>query len=77
MDTTKWLSVAEVLDSFRVIPRLILVTTYTFVGWYTYKFTEFYFQLINQPEVSDWKLSIQVAIGANRNSLQNALIPLG
>jgi len=60
----KWLQVAEVLDAFRVIPRIILVAVYTFVGVYTYDFTQFYFNLILLPDVTDWKLTAYSAFGA-------------
>lgn len=60
----KWLQVAEVLDAFRVIPRLILVAVYSFVGVYTYDFTHFYFNLILLPDVTDWKLTAYSAFGA-------------
>jgi len=60
----KWLQVAEVMDAFRVIPRLIIVAVYIFVAYYTYDFTQFYFKLIEQPEVTDWKLTAYTAFGA-------------
>lgn len=59
-----WLRLAEVLDALRVIPRLILVAVYSFIGVYTYDFTHFYFELINQTSVTDWKLTAYTAFGA-------------
>lgn len=59
----KWLTIAETLDALRVIPRLILVATYTFTAWYTYDFTSFYYELIGMPNVSDWKLAAYTAFG--------------
>lgn len=59
----RWLEFAEVLDAFRLIPRIILIAVYTFVAWYTYKFTAFYFDLISMPNVSDWKLAAYTAFG--------------
>lgn len=58
-----WLKLAETLDALRVIPRLILVAVYAFVAVYTYDFTHFYFLLIDQPDVSDWKLTAYTAFG--------------
>lgn len=59
-----WLKLAETLDALRAIPRLLLIAVYAFTLWYTYDFTLFYFELINQPEVSDWKLTAYTAFGA-------------
>jgi len=59
----KWLKVAEVMDAFRLIPRLLLLATYSFTLWYTIDFTEFYFKLIEMPEISDWKLAAYTAFG--------------
>jgi len=59
-----WLKIAEVLDALRVIPRIILVAVYSFIGVYTYDFTNFYFKLIEMPDVTDWKLSAYTAFGA-------------
>jgi hypothetical protein len=58
-----WLKVAEVMDAFRLIPRLLLLATYSFVLWYTVDFTQFYFKLIELPEISDWKLAAYTAFG--------------
>lgn len=63
MNILWWLSIAEVLDALRVIPRLILVSAYTFVAWYTANFTLFYYELIITPDVSDWKLAAYTAFG--------------
>ncbi len=59
----KWLRIAEVMDAFRLIPRLLLLATYSFVLWYTVDFTQFYFKLIELPEISDWKLAAYTAFG--------------
>jgi hypothetical protein len=58
-----WLKLAETLDALRAIPRILLVAVYGFTLWYTYDFTHFYFDLINQPNVSDWKLTAYTAFG--------------
>jgi hypothetical protein len=55
---------AEVVDAFRVIPRIILCAVYAFVAVYTYEFTGFYFKLINRVDVTDWKLTAYTAFGA-------------
>lgn len=43
----KFLDIAEVIDAFRVIPRIILVALYTFYVWYIQWTTSWYFQLID------------------------------
>jgi hypothetical protein len=58
-----WLKLAETLDALRAIPRMLLIAVYGFTLWYTYDFTHFYFDLINQPNVSDWKLTAYTAFG--------------
>lgn len=64
MDKTPWLGIAEVLDAFRVIPRIIICAVYAFVAVYTYDFTQFYFELIADPKATDWKLTAYTAFGA-------------
>lgn len=59
----KWLQIAEVMDAIRLIPRLLLVATYSFTLWYTVDFTQFYFNLILVDGVSDWKLAAYTAFG--------------
>jgi hypothetical protein len=64
MNKVTWLSFAEVLDAFRVIPRIIICAVYAFVAVYTYDFTHFYFKLIAHENVTDWKLTAYTAFGA-------------
>ncbi len=58
-----WLDFAEILDALRVIPRGILVAAYAFTLWYCTIFTEFYFGLVNQEGVPDWKLAAYSVFG--------------
>ena len=37
------ISIAERIDSLRIIPRLLLVAVYIFAGWYIVDITQFYF----------------------------------
>lgn len=64
MNKQTFLDVAEVLDAFRTIPRIMLIAVFTFVLWYTYEFTAFYFDLIEQEGVTDWKLTAYSGFGA-------------
>lgn len=41
----KWLTTAEVLDAFRIIPRLVLVSVLLFAGWYIVEVSAWYMGL--------------------------------
>lgn len=41
----KWLTTAEVLDAFRIIPRLVLLAVLGFAGWYIVEVTMWYMNL--------------------------------
>ena len=64
MNDSPWLRGAEVLDALRIIPRVILIAVYAFTLWYTWDFTEFFYGLINQPQVSEMKLAAYTAFGS-------------
>lgn len=41
----KWLDVAEVFDAFRIMPRMVLVTSLGFAAWYIITITLWYMHL--------------------------------
>lgn len=45
MNKNNWLELAEILDAMRVIPRLVLLVTLIFVGWYIVKTSLWYMAL--------------------------------
>lgn len=45
MDKKNWLAVAEIIDGFRIMPRLILVAVLGFASWYIYALTIWYMAL--------------------------------
>ena len=47
MDKQNWLSVAETLDAFRFVPRLVLATVLVFTGIYITEVTTWYMSLPN------------------------------
>jgi len=42
----KWLNIAEILDAFRVIPRIMLASFFGFYIWYIVHTTHWYFSLV-------------------------------
>ena len=58
-----WLDAAEIMDAWRLIPRLILVAIYAFVLWYTWGVTEMFFKALFDPGVTEWKLAGISAFG--------------
>lgn len=52
-----WLKFAEVLDSLRVIPRLLMLAVYSFTAIYVFDVTREFFEVIRLPGVTDWKLT--------------------
>lgn len=41
----KWLTVAEVIDAFRIMPRGVLVSSLGFAAWYIISITNWYMAL--------------------------------
>ena len=63
MDKQKWLATAEILDSLRVIPRVLLLLVYIFTAWYVFLVTYEFFQLIRLKDITDWKLTAYAGFG--------------
>lgn len=57
------LKVAEIMDAYRLIPRLILCAVYAFVLWYTANVTTMFFKALFDPTVTEWKLAGITAFG--------------
>ena len=57
------LKVAEIMDAYRLIPRLILCAVYAFVLWYTWRVTEQFFMALFDDGVTEWKLAGISAFG--------------
>ena len=57
------LKVAEIMDAYRVIPRLLLLLVYAFVLWYTWNVTESFFKALFDSAVTEWKLAAISAFG--------------
>ncbi len=58
------LKIAEVMDAYRLIPRLLLVAVYAFTAIYVYNLTSFFMELIVMQTVTDWKLTAYSGFGA-------------
>jgi hypothetical protein len=57
------LKVAEVMDAYRLIPRLIICAVYAFMLWYTWNVTEMFFKALFDVSVTEWKLAGITAFG--------------
>ena len=57
------LKVAEIMDAYRLIPRLILCAVYAFMLWYTANVTSSFFKALFDPAVTEWKLAAISAFG--------------
>lgn len=45
MDKKTWLSIAEIIDGLRIMPRVILASALGFAAWYIYALTVWYMAL--------------------------------
>ena len=57
MNKQSWLDLAEIINAFRIIPRILVLVFYAFAGWYIQTVTAEYFVLITLQDITEWKLA--------------------
>lgn len=58
------LKIAEVMDAYRLIPRVLMLLVYVFTGFYVYLVTLEFFAVIRLPTITDWKLTAYAGFAA-------------
>lgn len=61
MNKEKWIDIAEIIDTLRIIPRIILLSACLFALYYVWITTTWYFALLAVPGITEWHLAASTA----------------